>query len=269
MYSVLGMLVANLLSPFSIFSYGFVFGIFAFFEGFRLLQRKRLIENTPTSKIRSIAMGFAEVRGKISVCTDAAVEKSGFLKSPISGAKCVYYDAKVEEIGLGGIWETTYHRTDIVHFNVSDKTGTVLVDPKGATLDIIRKDFYYETDRTDSISGRKMPKNCSDFCARNRIHCGPFSAYPKYFTERYLAPGDSLYILGTAMKNPYIHSSKVKSDAVMMAKGIRGEKTFYISESGEKNILSKLHHSALIWVFGGAALSVACLFLLVCIGFYI
>jgi len=250
----------DIVATFILLVVGFGFGIGAFFYGFFLLQRKRLIEDTPTSKVRSIAMGFAEVYGKVSACINAAVAKSGVLKSPIDGAECVYYDTKVEELrqsGKSSHWETIYHKTDRVNFNASDETGTLLVDPAGATFDI-RDDFHYET----GLLGGNMSKNCIDFCARNWISTGAFTK-SKRFTERYLAPGNLVYILGTAMGDPYADPSKVGSDNVMIAKGTIGEKTFYISDSGEKEILKKLHWSVPLCVFGGAALSVGCLAVLV------
>ena len=42
---------------------GFCAGIGLFFYGFRLLQRRRLILDTPFSKIRSAAMGMVEISG--------------------------------------------------------------------------------------------------------------------------------------------------------------------------------------------------------------
>jgi hypothetical protein len=42
---------------------GIYCGIFLFFRGFRMLQHKRLILNTPLSKIRSASMGLVEVNG--------------------------------------------------------------------------------------------------------------------------------------------------------------------------------------------------------------
>lgn len=38
-------------------------GIYVFLRGFRMLQHKRLVLNTPLSKIRSASMGLVEVSG--------------------------------------------------------------------------------------------------------------------------------------------------------------------------------------------------------------
>src|ERR1700741_2016768 len=42
---------------------GAAVGVYLFFYGFRMLQYKRLILNTPFSKIRSASMGLVEVSG--------------------------------------------------------------------------------------------------------------------------------------------------------------------------------------------------------------
>ncbi|MDI6735416.1 MAG: hypothetical protein QME42_04345 [bacterium] len=66
-----------------------------FFYGFFKLKKKRLIEDIPTSKIRSVAMGFAEIKGK-------ARQKIP-LKSPLTSADCVYYKFLVEKERTGTI----------------------------------------------------------------------------------------------------------------------------------------------------------------------
>ena len=43
-----------------------MFGVVLIILGLSQWRIKRLIENTPTSKIRGIAMGFVEIQGKIS-----------------------------------------------------------------------------------------------------------------------------------------------------------------------------------------------------------
>ena len=44
---------------------GFVAGLVFFLKGFGWLKRKRLIENIPTSTIRSLAMGLVEIYGAV------------------------------------------------------------------------------------------------------------------------------------------------------------------------------------------------------------
>src|SRR5712692_4839167 len=58
-------------------------GVYLFYRGFRMLARKRLIMNTPASKIRSAAMGLFEVSGlAVGPYT---------MNAPITGESCYYY----------------------------------------------------------------------------------------------------------------------------------------------------------------------------------
>jgi hypothetical protein len=58
-------------------------GLVAFFWGLRCYQRKRLMQNTPTSKVEAVALGLAEL------CGHAVPHES--LTSPIEQLPCVYW----------------------------------------------------------------------------------------------------------------------------------------------------------------------------------
>src|SRR5438034_1867103 len=62
---------------------GAAMGLYWFYKGFRLLQRKRLILNTPASKIRSASMGLVEISGLAA--------GPYVLNSPFKQADCYYY----------------------------------------------------------------------------------------------------------------------------------------------------------------------------------
>ena len=67
---------------------GFFFGIFVFFKSFFKYKEKKMIENTPTSKVRSIAMGPVEVYGEV------IENKSDLITAPFSGKRvgyCYYF----------------------------------------------------------------------------------------------------------------------------------------------------------------------------------
>ena len=238
---------------FGLLCLGFGFGIYSFFKGFKLLRRKRFIENIPTSKIRSLAMGLVEIFGKVGICTDKKIA-SVALKSPVNGASCVYYDIKVEEYRRSGKhshWATVHHRMCGVPFYVSDNTGRVLVNPNGATVDI-PSDFKY----TSGMLFSGMPQKCKDFCKRQGLLLSSFRTLR--FTEKYLAPNDVAYVLGTAKNNPYIDSSAKNVENIMIGKGAN-EKLYYISDSAEKDLLKRLSRGVPLRVFGGPILSVACI----------
>lgn len=110
---------------------GFFAGVYLFFSGFRKFWVKRLIQNIPTSKIRSIAMGLVEING--------IAESRTPLSGPYTKASCVFYHLLEERLVRTD--KTTYWvkelevKTDIPFF-VKDETGSVMIDPIGAEIDL-------------------------------------------------------------------------------------------------------------------------------------
>jgi len=70
---------------------GLGLGIYFFFAGFKELKSKRIIQNIPTSKINTGAVGTnVEVTGRI-VC-----EKDQIVHAPISGRPCAFYSIEIQ-----------------------------------------------------------------------------------------------------------------------------------------------------------------------------
>ena len=116
---------------------GIIFGIFLFGFSFVLRHRKNLIENIPTSKVRSLAMGLVEVEGK-------AASYRLVWDTPFSLKHAVYYKFEVRE-KHGKEWKTILERETTDCFYVEDDTGKVLVNPVGA-------DFELDTDHKYSMN---------------------------------------------------------------------------------------------------------------------
>ncbi len=104
--------------------------------GFRYISLKRLIENLPTSKIRSASMGMSELKGK-------AARKYN-LVSPISFTPCVYYSIEKFRKNSKDSW-TRYacDKRSAVPFYLEDETGRMLVSPEGALLYGVKKNEYH------------------------------------------------------------------------------------------------------------------------------
>ena len=70
---------------------GLGLGIYFFYAGFKELKSKRIIQNIPTSKINTGAVGTnVEVTGRI-VC-----EKDEVVHAPISGRPCAFYSIEIQ-----------------------------------------------------------------------------------------------------------------------------------------------------------------------------
>jgi hypothetical protein len=171
---------------------GFCAGIGLFLYGFRLLQRRRLILDTPFSKIRSAPMGMVEVSGL------AAGPYT--LIAPITARSCYYYRTLIweyKQCGRSKEWVKVAGECMHLPFFVDDNTGRVLVDPRGADLDL-HQDF--EQQFCDSFFTTKdhAPPNVRTFLARHGI-----ATSNKIKVEEYcIKPKNSLFILGTLSENP-------------------------------------------------------------------
>lgn len=176
------------------FLVGFGAGIGLFIYGFRLLQRRRLILDTPFSKIRSAAMGMVEVSG-LAVGPYTMV-------APITTHPCYYYSTAVWEYKQNGKnknWVKVAGECMHLPFFVDDNTGRVLVDPRGANLDLHR-DFQQEFCDSFFTTKEPMPGNVRSFLSRHGI-----VTYNKIKVEEYcIKPKNSLFILGTLGENPGI-----------------------------------------------------------------
>ena len=174
---------------------GTVAGVVLFYRGFRMLQFKRLVLNTPFSKIRSASMGLVEVSGM------AAGPHT--IRAGITGTECFYYCAAAWELKQSGNsrqWKKVAEETLYVPFFVDDSTGRLLVDPQGAHLDVHRT-FRDEFSQSlfNGRSGRDLfPENVMQFLLRN----GVGASGNIRLEEHCIQPGYPLFILGTLSENP-------------------------------------------------------------------
>jgi len=147
---------------------GEIFGIYIFFNGFRTLHKKRLIQNVPTSTVRAIPMGEVEIKGK--------AKAKNLLKTPVSKIPCVFFRYVEEEwrkVGKSYRWVKTLDTTSRNIFYLVDDTGAVKILPDGAELNLVNN----YVSREGNI--RK--------------------------TEYYILENEYLYVLGRAKKLPSIH----------------------------------------------------------------
>lgn len=154
-----------------------------FFLIFYFLKRARLIEDTPTSKIRSAAQGYVELVGAVSV------GETGELISPLSDNPCVWFEYKVQRYNGGSKdsrWETINHGTSGLPFQINDKSGICTIHPDGA--DVITE--HVRTWYGDSINlleiKQRSRKSLFAKLNKNRYR----------YIERFIYIHDVIYALG-------------------------------------------------------------------------
>jgi hypothetical protein len=171
---------------------GAIGGIALFFQGFRMLQYKRLILNTPLSKIRSASIGLVEVSGMPT--------GPHTMSAPITGQPCFYYRVlawRWKDSGKGGEWEQALDESLSVPFFLEDATGRVLINPQGAELDVHRS-FKDELQTYSFNKGSLFPENIRKFVAMR----GLLSGDKIRLEERTIQPAFPLFVFGTLGENP-------------------------------------------------------------------
>jgi E3 Ubiquitin ligase len=171
---------------------GAVGGVALFFQGFRMLRYKRLILNTPFSKIRSASIGLVEVSGMPT--------GPQTISAAITGDPCYYYRVKAwqwVESGNDHKWEQVLDESLSVPFFLDDSTGKVLINPQGAELDVHRN-FTDEVQTSRFGQGSVIPENIRKFVALR----GLLSGDKIRLEERIIKPGYPLFVYGTLGENP-------------------------------------------------------------------
>ncbi|PYX65607.1 MAG: hypothetical protein DMG74_07925 [Acidobacteria bacterium] len=167
-------------------------GIFLFVHGFRMLARKRLILNTPISRIRSASIGLVEVNGvAIGPYT---------INAPITGLPCFYYRTLVWQLkqsGKGNKWQQIIDESLHVPFYLDDNTGRLLVNPQGADLEIHR-DFHDEFNGPVFFNSDLVPESVRSFLMAHGVSSDQRIRIDEYCIK----PKNTLFILGTLAENP-------------------------------------------------------------------
>ena len=143
---------------------GGVLALVCLVAAFFFLRKKRLVDDTPTSKTQGVFIGLAELKG--------TAESDSPLTSYLATAPCVLYRWKIEEhwsrtvttIGPKGVpqthresgWTTVAKGEQLPAFYLKDDMGIILIVPQGA--EIQDKEIYSKTcKRSDPLYFSKAP----------------------------------------------------------------------------------------------------------------
>lgn len=227
-------------------------GLFLIYGGATRFLLFKKISDTPTSKVRSAALGLVELFGR-AVCRDE-------MASPVSKAKCVYWRIKAEYYvpGKNGGWRDMYSKSSSVKFFLEDDTGRMLIEPEGAEIDI-PSDFTSQGWLTAGGIMGLMQRKTLDRKVLAFLDSEPpakaaftaHSGYDQRLTESFIAENDPLYVFGTA--SPWKTGSELPHEDLIVKQG--GDKVMYISDSNEYKALEKIRNSMLLSLAIGFALS--------------
>lgn len=152
----------------------------AFVYAFIFLQRVRVIEDTPTAKIRSAAQGYGELSGMAQLMDGAPIV------APLTGKRCAWYRYKVEKMGDKHTHVVDSGDSDEL-FLLQGRTGRCVIDPEGATVVSRHKEVWFDY----SYPSRKRGGHSG---LLGQLLGRASSRYR--YTEERLRAGDPLYAIG-------------------------------------------------------------------------
>jgi hypothetical protein len=192
-------------------------GVYWFFTGFRALQSSRIIQNIPTSRISTGAVGaYVEINGKIFNNGEQA------LRGPISNQTCAFYSLEIQKLVRTKdheYWKTIDQIFSDPDFMVDDKSGAVAkVFVAGATIQRKGKIKEFEIGSNDFEA---MPEGLMQALEQNTSQLRNFKlkqtswifSSQYRFLEWNFAPGESVYVLGYAESGIKQPSQKKLSSA--------------------------------------------------------
>lgn len=164
--------------------------LLSLFFAFRNLHRARLIEDTPTSRIRSAHQGYVELIG------EAAMMRGEPVIAPLSGMPCCWWRYRIERKHNKG-WRTTRSSQSESLFLLRDDTGECIIDPEGAYITPSEKSVWYGPNAMPS-AGPDQGGSANVQTSLFGIHFSLNHTFGgKYrYTEETIIAGDPLYAIG-------------------------------------------------------------------------
>ena len=159
---------------------------FSWRYAFRNLHRARLIENVPTSKVRSAAQGYVELIGH------ARAMDGPETISPVSKRKCLWYRYSIEERRRSKKsfrWYVIDKGVSTDLFLLEDETGHCIIDPDNAEVLIRERHIWYGNEPFPTRP-RRPPSTAFGF---ERI-LSPLMRYR--YCESYMEEYEPLYAIG-------------------------------------------------------------------------
>ncbi len=188
------------------------------------IRFKRTVENVPTSKVNGVFIGLNEVKGE--------VESEAPLTTYLTESPAVWYTWNVQErwsrtetyrdskgrrkTRTRTGWSTVDSGGGSQPFHLRDETGSLLVRPKGADMEV-RETLSHYCSRSDPMYYGKGPERTI-----------PNSTHRRRFIERALRPGDATYILGPARLRKDVAAPVLEHDP--------DERYFFITTKTEQQV---------------------------------
>ena len=211
---------------------------YALFKSLDFNRKKRLLDDTPTSKALGVFIGEVELDGTC-VCQSP-------LPSHVGQVASVYFSWSVSEqwcrqtlesdlLGIARTQTTTGYTvvasgSSMAGFYLQDETGYVWVEPAGA-----------EIEARETLN-REVTARSKLYYAKGPAGSIPDSTFRRTFTEHTLPVGVKLFIRGRASERPDIVAAQIKHE--------KNEDIYIISDRKEAEIANGMGTWSTLWNMG-------------------
>lgn len=163
-----------------------VFSVVAARAAIRRLRRAHIVEDVPTSRVRSASQGYVELQGQAQLLPGPPNI------SPLTSTNCCWWTYRVEQRVISkrkgrreARWKTISRGTSEELFLLVDDTGKAVVDPWGADVMTVSGERWYGTLRHPTPNMRRSRYNGSYRYSERRLEIGdPIYAIGAFRTER-------------------------------------------------------------------------------------
>ncbi len=224
---------------------GALLGALCIYGSLRSGRRKRLVDDTPTSKTTGVFIGLVEVKG--------TAETDHPLTSYLAACQCVHYSWTVQEHWQRTVtytdskgntrtrtesgWATVASGGEMMPFYLKDDLGAILVRPEGAEIEP-QTVFSQTCSRFDPLYYGKGPAMGV-----------PNSTGRRLFTEKAIPIHAPLYVMGQSRERQDVVAPEIAHD--------KAAPMFLISTRSEEQVSSGMRWAYWLWGFFGMALAIA------------
>ncbi len=174
-----------------VYAAGILGGLVVFARGFQMFRYKRKILDVPLSKTHSASVGLVELIGTPT--------GPSTLSAPVTGGPCYYYRVQAwqwQESRNSHSWKKALDESVCVPFFLRDDTGEVLIDTKGAEMDV-HESFSDELAASYFATRDLLPENIKRFVLTRGL-----VPYEKIkIQEHVIQPDYPLFVIGTLGEN--------------------------------------------------------------------
>lgn len=215
---------------------------------FRVLWRKRLIDDLPTSKTQGVFIGLAELKG--------TAESEMPLTTYLAGVRCVQYAWQVDEHWSRTVHETytdakghaqTRTRTESgwtkvagddqsIPFYLKDDAGVIRIVPEGATI------------HGTTVFNETCSPNADLYFGKGSAREIPNSTHRRRFHETALPLHTMLYVMGQARERKDVVAAEIAHD--------KDASIFLISTRTEKQLSTSYARWFWFWLILGLAAAI-------------